>query len=143
MIPSPGKFPKFDPSRVGLKIAWKIPQIPKYPLHCGWGGWGLVPGPLEVSAWMYFCSCSFPSLIPGVEDGGRGLQLLFLPWVPSAGMSVSRCVLGWDPPGLWTPEKDKTWGRCLPYPQVSRGRALAWLPSPPSGSQHQKFPRVH
>lgn len=49
-------------------------------------------------------------------------------------------MLCWDLPGLWSPEKDKPWGRCLPYPQVSRGQAPVWLPSPPMGVDLRNSP---
>ena len=54
-ISSTGKLPEFNPSRVGLKVTWKIPQISKYPLCRGRGSWELV-SELDISAWTCFFS---------------------------------------------------------------------------------------
>lgn len=131
---SPGNFPEFYPSRVGLKVTWKICQIPKYPLHCVKGGWELVTGLLEVSAWTYLCSYN--------SCGGSWRERA----AASSSLSPICKDVGWEMCAMLGPSRPvesregQALGQVSALPSGEQGPGPSLAPLTPNGSRPQKFP---
>ena len=93
-ISGTGKLPEFYPSRVGLKVTWKMPQISKYPLCHGSGSWELLSDLLDISTWTCFCSgfSPFSNSWAGGWRNGAPASLASLGSPCEAGLEPSKSV---------------------------------------------------